>query len=106
MIERRRIDRVSYDADSVIVVREDLNKIYCKVKNLSPLGMAVTVSGDTPSLLGKDVIIVADTLIMYADVIREDPAEDGTKTVAISAKKFTNEVLEYLFEHIADEEEK
>ena len=105
MIERRRIDRVSYNADSVIVVREDLKKIYCKVLNLSPLGVAVTVDGDTPSLLGKDVIIVADTLIMYADVIREDPAEDGNKVVALNAKKFTNEVLEYLFEHIAEDEE-
>ncbi len=105
MIERRRIDRVSYNADSVMVVREDLKKIYCKVLNLSPLGVAVTVDGDTPSLLGKDVIIVADTLIMYADVIREDPAEDGNRIVALNAKKFTNEVLEYLFEHIAEDEE-
>ncbi len=106
MVERRRIDRVSYKADSVIVVREDLKKIYAKVVNLSPLGVAVTVDGDTPSLLGKDVIIVADTLIMYADVIREDAAENGSKTVALSAKKFTGEVLEYLFEHIALEEDK
>ena len=105
MIERRRIDRVSYNADSVIVVREDLKKIYCKVKNLSPLVVAVTVDGDTPSLLGKDVIIVADTLIMYADVIREDPSDDGNKIIALNAKKFTNEVLEYLFEHIAEDEE-
>ena len=106
MVERRRIDRVSYKADSVIVVREDLNKIYAKVVNLSPLGIAVTVDGDTPSLLGKDVIVVADTLIMYADVIREDPIENGAKTVALSARKFTNEVLEYLFEHIALDEDK
>ncbi|MBP5298044.1 MAG: hypothetical protein J6Z09_02715 [Lachnospiraceae bacterium] len=106
MVERRRIDRVSYKADSVIVVREDLKKIYAKVVNLSPLGVAVTVDGDTPSLLGKDVIIVADTVIMYADVIREDVAEDGAKTVALSAKKFTGEVLEYLFEHIALDEDK
>ncbi|MBR5897766.1 MAG: hypothetical protein IKZ39_09165 [Lachnospiraceae bacterium] len=106
MVERRRIDRVSYKADSVIVVREDLKKIYAKVINLSPLGVAVTVDGDTPSLLGKDVIIVADTIIMYADVIREDPAEKGTKTVALNAKKFTGDVLEYLFEHIALDEDK
>ena len=106
MVERRRIDRVSYKADSVIVVREDLKKIYAKVVNLSPLGIAVTVDGDTPSLLGKDVIVVADTVIMYADVIREDQTENGTRTVALSARKFTNEVLEYLFEHIALDEDK
>ena len=64
------------------------------------------VDGDTPSLLGKDVIVVADTLIMYADVIREDTSDDGTKVVALNAKKFTNEVLEYLFDHIALDEDK
>ena len=106
MVERRRIDRVSYKADSVIVVREDLNKIYAKVENLSPLGMAVKVDGDKPSLLGKDVIVVADTLIMYADVVREDHASDGTTLVALNARKFTNEVLEYLFDHIALDEDK
>lgn len=107
MEERRRIDRVAYGADSVIVVCEDLQKIYGRVKNLSPLGMAVTVKADTPSILGKDIIIVADTLIMYADVIREDECDDGTRTVALSARKFTGDVLQYLFEHIAlDEEEK
>ncbi|MCR4728169.1 MAG: hypothetical protein K5796_05950 [Lachnospiraceae bacterium] len=107
MEERRRIDRVAYGADSVIVVCEDLQKIYGRVKNLSPLGMAVTVKADTPSILGKDIIIVADTLIMYADVVREDEGDDGTRTVALSARKFTGDVLQYLFEHIAlDEEEK
>ncbi len=106
MVERRRIDRVSYKADSVIVVREDFKKLYAKVLNLSPLGIAVTVDGDTPSILGKDVIVVADTVIMYADVIREDKSEDGTRTVALSAKKFTNEVLEYLFDRIAPDEDK
>ena len=51
--------------------------------------------------MGKDVIIVAETLIMYADVIREDVEADGTKTIAFNAKRFTQDVLEYLFEHIA-----
>ena len=92
MVERRKIDRVTYGADSVMVVREDLSKVYGKVKNLSPLGMAVSVKADTPSLLGKDVIIVADTLIMYADVIREDSAEDGTKTTQIEEEYANGQV--------------
>ena len=33
MVERRKIDRVTYGADSVMVVREDLSKVYGKVKN-------------------------------------------------------------------------
>lgn len=104
MKERRSINRVNYDAKSVIVVRDSLEKIYGDVLNLSPLGMAVKIPGDTESILGKDIIIVAETLIMYADIIREEVNEDGTKTVALSAKKFTDDVLQYLFEHITDEE--
>lgn len=104
MEERRRINRVEFDAPSVIVVCDSLKKIYVTVKNLSPLGMAVSVPKETECLLGKDIIIVADTLIMYADVIREDENSDGTRTVAISARKFTPDVLEYLFNHIALDE--
>ncbi len=103
MEERRKINRVEYSANSVIVERESLDKFYGQVKNISPLGIAIEVSGDTPSLLGKDVIVVAETLIMYADVIREDEMENGSKVVAFSSRKFTGEVLKYLFEHIGVE---
>ena len=79
-------------------------KVYADVLNVSPMGMAAKVLNDTPSLLGKDVIVVAETLIMYADVVHEDENADGTKTVALNARKFTNDVLKYLFEHITEEE--
>ncbi len=101
MEERRKINRIEFQANSVIVNRDTLEKVQGQVKNISPLGIAITVEGDTPSLMGKDVIIVAETLIMYADVIREDVEADGTKTIAFNAKRFTQDVLEYLFEHIA-----
>ena len=100
MEERRQINRVAYSANSIIVDRETLEKYYGKVKNVSPLGIAIEVKGDTPKLLGKDVIIVAETVIMYADVIREDEMPDGSRTLAFSSKKFTNDVLEYLFKQI------
>ena len=106
MEERRKIGRVNYAADCVIVDRDTLTKIYGKVKNISPLGMAVTVDAKEPSILGKDIIIVAETLIMYADVVREDEEDGGKRTVALNARKFTNEVLEYLFNHIALDEDK
>ena len=106
MNERRKINRVKYEAKSVMVVCDSLNKIYADVLNLSPLGVAVKVSEDTEDLLGKDIIIVAETLIMYAEVVREDKQEDGTKVVALNAKKFTQDVLSYLFEHIALDEDK
>ena len=105
MEERRKINRVAYNANSIIVDRETLEKYYGQVKNISPLGIAIEVKGDTPKLLGKDVIIVAETLIMYADVIREDEMADGTRTVAFSSKKFTNDVLSYLFQQIGVEVE-
>ncbi len=103
MEERRHITRIDYRADSVIVVREDLRKIYGKVKNVSPLGIAVIIPADSPSVLSKDIIIVADTLIMYADVVREVDQGDGTRLLGLNARKFTGEVLQYLFEHIASD---
>ena len=106
MDERRTINRVNYEAKSVIVVCDTLDKIYADVLNVSPLGVAVKVPADTEALMGKDVIIVAETLIMYAEVIREDKQDDGTKVVALNAKKFTQDVLSYLFEHIALDEDK
>ena len=105
MEERRKINRVKYEADSVIVVCDTLEKIYGKAVNISPLGLAVKVANDTASVLNKDIIIVAETLIMYADVVREDINVDGTKTLALSARKFTGEVLQYLFDHIKLDED-
>lgn len=59
-------------------------------------------AGGITQLIGKDIIIVADTMIMYADVTRQEAQEDGSFKVAISARKFTPEVLNYLFEHITE----
>jgi hypothetical protein len=105
MEERRRINRVDYNANSVIVDRDTQEKFYGQVKNISPLGIAISVNGDTPKLTGRDVIVVAETLIMYADVIREDEMEDGSRVVAVSSKKFTNDVLQYLFERVGLQDE-
>ena len=102
MEERRKINRVEFKANSVIVDRNTQEKIYGEVKNVSPLGMAITVDEIEPSFLGKDVIVVAETLIMYADVVREDKEDGGLKIVALKARKFTPDVLQYLFDHIAE----
>ncbi len=105
MEERRQINRVEYSANSVIVDRDTQEKYYGQVKNISPLGIAITVKGDTPKLLGKDVIVVAETMIMYADVIREDEMEDGSRVIAFSSRRFTDEVLQYLFDRVGLKEE-
>ena len=100
MAERREINRIAYQANSVIVVCDTQQSFQAEVENVSPLGMGVRVPADVPELLNKDIIIVAETLIMYATVNRMEKREDGTWFVGISAKKFTPDVLQYLFERI------
>lgn len=104
MEERRQINRVEYLAKSVIVVCDTEETIYVEVQNVSPLGMGIVMPADGPDILGKDIIIVAETLIMYAEVNRQEKQEDGTYIIGIQAKKFTPDVLEYLFTHIGNVE--
>lgn len=102
--ERRNISRVGYKAKSVIVVCDTGERYFVETKDVSPLGMGITMPAGSPNLVGKDIIIVASTLIMYADVNRQVENEDGTYTMGISARQFTPEVLQYLFSHIAGDE--
>ena len=103
MEERRNINRVEYQVKSVIVLCDTYDKYYVDVDNVSPLGMGITGPEDLPDILGKDIIIVADTLIMYALVNRQKKRDNGTYEIGIEAKKFTPDVLTYLFEHIGNE---
>ncbi len=102
MEERRTINRVEFLANSVIVDKETLTRYFGQVKNISPLGIAITVDKRIPDLVGRDVIIVAKTMIMYAEAVREDEETGQKKSVAFKARKFTPDVLQYLFEHIGD----
>ena len=70
MEERRQLNRVNYPAKSVIVVVESGEKIFVQTENVSPLGMGLRAPKDVADLLYKDIIIVAETLIMYATVVR------------------------------------
>lgn len=105
MEERRNINRVDYKVKSVIVVCDTYEKYFVDVDNVSPLGMGITAPENTPDLVDKDIIIVADTLIMYASVTRQKKCDNGSFVIGIHAKRFTPEVLEYLFEHIGSEAE-
>lgn len=102
MEERREIGRVDFSSNSVIVVCETGEKYYVSTQNVSPLGMGILAPSDMPNIVGKDIIIVAETLIMYADVNRQVKNDDGEWIIGISAKKFTPEVLEYLFTSIGE----
>ena len=105
MEERRSINRIEFLANSVIVDRQTLEKHYGQVKNVSPLGIAITVDKRVPNLVGRDVIVVTETMIMYSEAVREDQELGAKKSVAFKARKFTSDVLEYLFEQIGIDEE-
>ena len=64
--------------------------------------MGLLAPAGTPNLVGRQIIIVADTLIMNADVLRQEKMEDGQVQLGSKARKFTPAVLKYLFEHIAE----
>ena len=103
MEERRNISRVDYSAKGVVVICDTGEKYMVETKDVSPLGMGLIMPPETPDIVGKDIIIVASTLIMYSDVNRQVKNADGTYTVGIHARQFTPEVVQYLFRHIADE---
>ncbi len=100
--DRRKINRVEFPANTVIVVCDTQEKIFCKTENFSPMGIGIRVPEGTRDISGMDVIIVAETVIMYADVVRQAPEPDGTFMVGVQARRFTPEVLQYLFDHIGD----
>ena len=102
--DKRSIGRVEFKAPSVIVLCDTGETIFVQVEDASPRGMGLWMKDDRPDIDGKDLIIVADTVIMYATVARMVKRDDGTYTVGISAKKFTQEVLEYLFRHIGNQD--
>ncbi len=103
MDERRQINRIDYKANSVMVVCDSLEKLDVEAINVSPLGMGLRFSKDRQDLVGKDIILVTDTLIMYATLVRLVPSEDGSFEGGVEARKFTPDVLQYLFEHIGGE---
>lgn len=98
--EKRKIGRVEFKAPSVIVMCDTGETLFVQVEDASPRGMGLWMKDHRPDIMGKDLIIVADTVIMYAKVARIVERDDGTYTVGISAQKFTHEVLDYLFKHI------
>lgn len=100
MEERREISRVEYKANGVVVICDTQEKIYVDVRDISPLGMGICVPEGHEGLLGKKVIVVAETLIMYAEVSREEKQEDGSTFIGVHAIKFTDDVLQYLFSRI------
>lgn len=99
--QRREVGRINYSVNGVIVICDTQEKVYVQVENVSPLGIGARMAPDSPEILGRDIIIVTETLIMYADVVRQEKQEDESYIVGLHAKKFTEDVLQYLFDNIA-----
>ena len=91
---------MAFPSRGVVVVCDTQEVLHVGVRDLGPIGVGIRVEADTPNLLGKDVIMVAETLIMYADVVRQDPLPDGSWSVGLAARKFSTDVLQYLFDGI------
>ena len=96
MEERREINRVDYERKSIIVLCDTYETIDCETTDVSPMGMGAVLPADAPDIMGKD--------IMYAEAVRKEILEDGRVKVGISAKPFTDDVLQYLFDSIKVEE--
>lgn len=99
-LEKRAIGRVSFPSRGVVVVCDTQEVLHVGVRDLGPIGVGLRAEPDTPNLVGKDVIMVAETLIMYADVIRQDPLPDGSWSIGLAARKFSTDVLQYLYDSI------
>lgn len=100
MKDSRESDRVKYSARSVVVVCDTQEQIYVEVSDVSPLGMGIVMPPEAPNIVGKDIIIVAEALVMYADVVRQEKNSDGTYSLGIQAKRFSDDTLHYLFNSI------
>lgn len=98
--ERRAIGRVAFPSKGVMVVCDTQEVLHVGVRDLGPIGVGLRADADTPKLVGKDVIMVAETLIMYADVVRQDPLPDGSWSIGLAARRFSRDVLQYLFDGI------
>lgn len=98
--ERRALGRVPYLSDGVVVVCDTQAVFHVGVLDVGPSGVSLTLPEDAPDLTGRDLILVMDTMIMYVDVIRQERRQDGAWRAGVAARKFSREVLQYLFDSI------
>ena len=103
MEERRRVERTRYIDMNIIIVCDTEEKYYIQVDNVSPLGMGIKMPAGSPDIVGKDVIVVAECMVMFAVVRRMVPCEDGSIEVGIEGKPFTEDMLNCLYENVRKE---
>ena len=98
--ERRGLGRVAYPSKGIAVVCDTQQVIHVGVLDIGPSGVGLTLPADTPRLVGKDLILITDSLIMYVDVVRQEQMADTTWRAGLASKKFSRDVLQYLFDSL------
>lgn len=98
--ERRRLGRVAYSSAGIAVVCDTEAVIRVGVLDVGPSGASLILSAETADLTGKDLILIADTMIMYAGVVRQERLENGAWRAGLASRKFSRDVLQYLFDSI------
>ncbi len=101
--DKRNIGRIEFKTPSLMVVYGTGETIYVNVEDVSPMGMGLTIKGRATDLINKDVVIVADTVVMYADVKHVTLRSDGTCLIGVCAKKLTDEILRYIIRNFGQD---
>ena len=79
-------------------------RVEAQVTDVSPLGLSLTVAEDAPDLLNSNVIVATDTMIMYAQIVRRVPRKEGGWQLGVNARRFTPEIVQYLFTSISGQD--
>lgn len=98
--ERRLFGRVSYLSEGIAVICDTQKVMRVGIVDIGPGGVGITMPPDAPKMIGEDMILITDTMIMYMDVIRQELLGDGTWRAGLAARKFSPEVLQYLADSI------
>lgn len=98
--ERRASGRVDHRTYGVAVLCDTQTVLHVGVLNIGPGGAGIILPADTPGITGRDLILITDTMIIYADLIRQERMEDGSWRAGLEAKKFSAEVMQYLLDSI------
>lgn len=98
--ERRISGRVAHPSKGIAVLCDTQTVIHVNVLDIGPGGASLILPPDTPELTGRDLILIASTMIIYADVVRQERLGDGSWRAGLAARRFSSEVMQYLLDSI------
>lgn len=98
--EQRKSGRVEHKSQGIAVSCDTQTVFHVNILDIGPGGAGLILPPDTPKLTGRDLILITETMIIYADVTRQERLEDGSWRAGLAARKFSREVIQYLLESI------